>query len=300
MKRFFSRLQFLDKIGYDRAWSDFKIEANSKSIDESEYLLSLLDSGEDYETSTVKNAINFAVSFAEFGTRPSQQLLTRILFLCFLKSSFVMQLSILSNLIDTRGWIFHGLSKILALHNEKVKESIIKDDSIWDLIIKYFWEDIQNKEIDYTSRYSERGFAYLIEVLPLFWPYESPNYVKIEELTNEFCLFCLNCRSKVALELLSLLSFVFPTEVAESCKNNIHIFTPIAMFHLLKLRKIKIPGTEVNSGAIIAAKALEFNPNACMCVAKSDENTPERKDIIEMISKFDIETHSFNFDLDLE
>ena len=66
MNKYFSRLQYFDKTGFDRAFVEFKVKSDNDD-DENTFLLSLLESDADFELTTVRNAINFARSWAELG-----------------------------------------------------------------------------------------------------------------------------------------------------------------------------------------------------------------------------------------
>ena len=298
--QYLNRLCFLDKISYDRAYVEFRVDDNESSDenDENSFLLSLLDSGNNFEPTTVRNALNFARSWVEFGKTLSKRVMTRILYLSFLDPSFMNQVMNLSDIVSSKKWIYHGLLKIIRLKFDEFKESIKNDHPIWDLLVDEFLRDANSKQQNLITKYEERRHSYLIEVIPLHWPSEKTKNLDIPTLNNLFITFCLNeAKSDTAFKLVNALCFVYPVEVSYAIHGFLHKLSTDAILILLRYGLIQIPESDEQNGAVLAAKLLIFSPDTSLRLALSDKNTKERDAIIDMIKHFDPLHHSFVLEL---
>lgn len=295
MNKYFSRLQYFDKTGFDRAFVEFKVKSDNDD-DENTFLLSLLESDADFELTTVRNAINFARSWAELGHTLSQRVLTRILYLCFLEPKLINQMMFITDIVRDRGWVYRALSKMITSKYDLFLQSIKEDHQVWDFLIDCLLSDAMSKESECLVGYGDRDHPFLIEAIPLYWPYESTKMIKISDLINSVLDFCIKAQSKTAFSIINIFCFAFPMNVASFVKNDLHNLSSEALFQLLKLNLITIPNSDPDHGAILAAKMFPFNPAIALELAESDQNSADKLDIIEMIKHFNPEDQTFSFD----
>lgn len=301
-KPYLNRLQFFDKTGFDRAFVDFKFRDTEKDDDENIFLLSLLESnehdfkdnkGDDFELTTIRNAINFTRSWAELGHTLSQQVLTRILFLCFLEPKLINQMALVTDIIRDRKWLFRALYKMIKSKYDIFVKSIKENHQVWDFLIDCLLSDAISKQSDCRVAYSERKHPFLIEAIPLFWPYKSTSYVKMDELVNSVLQFCIDTNSQTSYSIINIFCFAFPENVAKTVKNDLYKLSADALFQLLKLNLIKMPNSDPEHGAILAIKMLPFNPKIALELAESDQKTEGKQIIIEMIRHYNSEDQTF-------
>ena len=295
MNKYFSRLQFFDKMGYDRAYGEFKVKDNNDD-DENTFLLSLLESGADFELTTVRNAINFARSWAELGHTISQHVLTRILYLCFLEPKLINQLMFITDIVRDRNWIFRGLAKMITSKYDIFLNSIKEDHQIWDFLYDCLLSDAISKQSECRVAYSERNFSFIIEAIPLYWPSEISTRVKFDDLLNSVLSFCIETHSKTAYSIINVFCFAFPDNVAKVVLNDLHNLSSDALFQLLRLNLIQMPNYDPDHGAILAAKMLPFNPKIALELAESDQKSEDKLEIIEMIKHFNSGDQTFLFE----
>ncbi|OHT08987.1 hypothetical protein TRFO_22222 [Tritrichomonas foetus] len=295
--KYLNRLSFIDKICFDRAYSEFKIKSDEDN-DENTFLLSLLETSEDFEPTTVRNAINFARSWAELGRPLSQRVLTRILYLCFLEPKFLNQMMFVTDIIQTRGWIFHAVSKMIQSKYDLFIQSIKENHPVWEFLIDSMLSDAKSKEDYVNVKYLDRPSSFLAEVMPLYWPSEETMRIEISSLVNSFFKFLLSVKSRTALNILNIYCYIFPENVVKIAKDELYQLSSDGLFILLKNNFLKMPTVDVEHGAILAAKMLPFNPKAALSLAESDQKSPDKESIIEMIKNFNASDHTFTFQLE--
>jgi hypothetical protein len=297
MRPLLSRLHFLDKMCYDRAYACFRLATNVSTTNEEEtsFLLSLLDSGRHFEDSTVHNAINFARSWAELGWYPANSVLSRILCLCFLSDRFVNQLVCLSEIVPVRGWVFHAISKLTHQDHQHLVESIQKDATVWAFLCDVLFEDAKSKPINYDKQYCEREdhCSFLIEALPLAWPYEQKGYIKYETLIGAVSQFCVSCRSTTAIKLLDCLCWAFPRAAATAALEVLDQLSCDVIGLLLRLGLIP---AELQVGKFFALKVLAFDKRLALAIIEKEPDDEGKKNVLQIISRFDPERQQVTFD----
>lgn len=295
MNKYLNRLQFFDKMGYDRAFVEFKVKDDNDD-DENTFLLSLLESGSDFELTTVRNAINFARSWAELGHTISHRVLARILYLCFLEPKLVNQMSFITEIVRDRTWIFRALAKMVSSKYDLFLKSIKENHQIWDFLYDSLLSDAMSKQSECRVAYSERQNPFLIEAIPLYWPSEQSSRVKFNDLINSVLAFCVEAKSQTAYLIINIFCFAFPENVANVVKDDLYQLSSDALFQLLKLNLIEMPDCDPDHGAILAAKMLPFNPKLALELAESDQKSKDKQDIIEMIKHFNPGSQTFIFE----
>jgi hypothetical protein len=287
MRPQFARLGFLDKMCYERAFDWFRSPASASTTNEEEtnFLLSLLDSGKNFEEATVRNAINFARSWAELGRIPDRQVLSRILYLSFLSSAFVNQLVGLADLTPSQDWIFHGLFKITTHDFSIVTASIETDAAIWSFLCDRLLADAQSKPIDYSKRYCERDddSAFLIESLVLGWRWDRTVPVPYAGLVEAVSRFCVECRSATGLKLLGALCHVFPHTAGPLAVSVVGGLPSTAVILLLRMDLIP-PAARV--GKEFAMKALRFSKELALAALNADQEDEGKEAVLTIIKRF--------------
>jgi hypothetical protein len=297
---FLSRLDFHDKISFDRAYSYFRHKQDTTSISEEEerFLLSLLDSGTSFEDTSVANTINITRSWAELGQIPTQNILARILELCFMRDKFVQPFICLADMVPSHHWIFKGLSKLVMDKSsfDLVSQSIVNDAPIWDFLIFHLRSDVRSRPIDYTLRYCDRddNCSFLIESLILFWPSEQARFLSISSLVETFCGAMMAIDSKTARDLIDVACWVFPADVAKLGIAITEALLPESVCLLLSLEMLQIP--DISNGAPLALKAMVFNRDLALALAQADTETEGREDIVEIITRYNPETQQISFE----
>ena len=240
---FITRLQFLDKIGFDRAFSRFMAESNeSRGTGEQDaFLASLLDDGNDYDTPSVLSAMNFARSWILVGVIPSQSVLARMLCLCLYDDKFVNPIRDIAEEVSTPGWIYRALVKIVTAHFDVVRTTLARDAPVWDFLCSVMREDVLRTAMDPHAKYSERGdeCCFLIEGMILYWPLEKVTRVGIDELVTAMVMFCADIGSKSAADLMSIVLLAFPAVAAQLVPRNMRV---CAMTSSEVLRRLAMAG----------------------------------------------------------
>lgn len=285
---YFNRLQFFDKAGYDRAFLEFKPQ-DDDNVEGNSFLSYLLDSGTDFEPISVRNAINFARSWVELKRPLSQRILTRILYLCFLDTSFINQLVFIADILENNNWVFHALSKILKVDFERMVDSIKTNHPIWTFLYDILLSDAKSKESACLTKYCDRGSSFLIEAFPLFWPSDNKSFVTMDSLCEAFFDFLIEIGSDTCYSLMNILAFAFPQVVAKIPKDRLYRLSSDAIFHLYKHHCIKLPEKDSNNGAILATKIFPFNHELALSLAESDTQAKDKGVIIEMIKRYNPE-----------
>lgn len=288
---YLQRLWFLDKIGYDRAFVEFKHTAHLMDEDERAFLKSLMDSGLEYEPTSIKNALNFIDSFVDVGKYPDQAILTRCLFLSILDSQFVNKFALITTKINVKGWIFHALAKIISHRFEILTDSIKNDHPIWEYMIPELEHNAKSLEFDPKKRFCEREGSTLIEVFPLYWPFEKSSKVEVEKLVKQFSDFCLEVRSRTAFNLLSVLAYVFPVEIYKGISENIIYLKHYAVVQILKSNQnIDLTEFETEDVKQLVITMVQFNSTEALRLAKT---LSDSEDLVEMINHYTAADHSF-------
>lgn len=293
--KFLTRLAFLDKIGFDRSYSLFRLEKQTgREVDEehASFLMSLLDSGTIYDFAAVTNAFNFTKSWVELGLFPTQKIMTRFLLLAFLDDRFVPQLSSLCEDIPTIGWVYRGLSKLVVDHFSLLEASIRTDKLVWTLLKDILMNDGKSKQVDPKIRYSDRdeNCSFLIESLVLYWPSEITARLSADKLARSVVNFLLPIGSKTAGVLLSALAFAFPGVMIQAMKETDTLESCLSADALAALTA---GGTCQISGAAAALKLFPLGPDLAMEVVGRCGSEREKAVAAGMNAAFDRETGTF-------
>ena len=296
MNGFLARLQFVDKIGFDRAFVEFR-HNNSSSIsseEETEFIRSLLDSGTQYERVSILNALAFISAFVDVGKYPRQSVLTRSLYLAMIDSTFVAKVASIGSRIHTKGWIFHALARILDKQMDLVQKTIKENAPIWEYLLKEIEKNALSTNYDYKKTYAERPNSALIEVFPLFWPSENVKLVPLESLIADFCKFCFETKSKTSLRLVSILAYIFPIEVYRCSKDNIYMLSHYAIKQILANCKDPII-PEPDQSTDIKKYAISILPFDQQKLSEIVSSVQGIEDVQQLAEHYDGGKHEFAF-----
>jgi hypothetical protein len=281
-----SRLDFLDKLCYDRANSWFHSSGDEKTTEgETNFLLSILDSGKHFDEATVHNAINFARSWAELGRMPSRQVLTRILYLSFLSPVFVTQMVSLSALIPSSDWIFRGLLRITKQDFPTLSASIENNAPIWHFLGTKIMADAMSKPIDYEKTYFDRDedCCFLVEALVLAWPFDGGGAVTYSALIETVARFCIDAKSMASMRLLGALCWVFPRTAAPIAVPVVGSLPAAVVCLLLEMGRVP---REAQVGKEFGLKALKFSKKVALEAVRADPKEEGKKAALEVIERF--------------
>ena len=294
MSGYLARLQFIDKIGFDRAYVEFRHNASLSSEEETEFIRSLLDSGNQYERTSILNAFSFISAFIDIGKYPRQSVLTRALYLAMVDNTFVSKFACIGSRIHTKGWIFHALARIMDKQMQTFIKSIKNDAPIWEYLIQEIEENAKAIQFDPKMRYADRPSPTLIEVFPLFWTSDLLKMIPLESLIADFCKFCFETNSKTSLKLVSILAYVFPIDVYRCSHEKMYLFSHDAIKQMLACCKDpEIADPEDASGLRkLAISLVPFDQQRCHEVVHS---IPGCEDVEAMCDHYDGSKHEFVF-----
>ena len=293
-----NRLRFFSKISFNRAINQF--QQNNSEEYEDDFFLSLLEKGKEFEFSTVVNAMNFADSWKELGKDPSPHVLNRLLYLTFLQPKFVNQFIFFADTLEDFSWLFNGLAKIIVNDFKTFKESINEDHPIWAFLIDKINQDIEQLSEKNTPkiRYRDREVSYIGEVIPLYWPYDSTSFIKVKDLVESFCSFCIEAKTKYSIELFNIFCLIFPKKIPQIIKANLNFLNVNTFTFLIKYNFIRFPRAGEGLSAKISLKTVEIDPKTSIEFATKCTNKEESELVIKALSCFNTETHKFRFDDD--
>ena len=282
--KFLTRLQFVDKIAYDRASGFFSLETSENPLgdEQNAFLLSLLDSGEEFDDASVINAINFTRSWLELGFDPGQTVLVRLLCLCFYNDMFVNPVRNLAEGLAAVGWVYRALSKMVVSHFDVLRATIARDAPIWDFLCALLRSDVLSMGVPQVG-YADipQDCAYLIEGLIHHWPSEKVARVAIDELVVDFVHFCMSIDSETATDLMNVVFLVFPGIASRLISEDSRIFARTRADVLVRLKTdglLKLP-EHLDHAAI---KLVVVDPAAAISAA----NDADRELIANVASKF--------------
>jgi hypothetical protein len=207
----------------------------------------------------------------------------------------VNQLICLAELVPARGWIFHAISKLNQQDHQQLAESIQKDATIWTFLCDVLFEDAKSKPIDYNKQYCEREerCSFLIEALPLAWPYELTGHVKYETLINAVSHFCAASRSATAIKLLDSLCWVFPRAAAAAGRRVLDQLSSDVIGLLMTLGLVP---AELQVGWLFALKVLTFDKELARAIVLKEPEGETKDSALQIISRFDPEQQQVTFD----
>ena len=295
LNSYLDRLCFLDKIGYDRALSEFHFNEKTMGESENSFILSLLDSGNNFSTSSVRSAFSFIESWANFGYLPNQTVLSRLLFCSFKEPRLFPQIVFLNDILPNNGWIFHSLKKIMTNDFELFTQTIKKNYLIWNSLLDIMEEDINSKPISYKTAYYNRPNSYLCEVFVLFFDCPKTSSVEISDLVSSLSKFLIDIKSDISFRLLSLIGQVFPNETFFALNQaNLEFLSSktLEVFYNLKLLEKYTPPP--SGASIYAAKIMHCNFSLAMdTILSLNETSPEKAVALEIANHFDQENSQF-------
>lgn len=292
-----SRLRFFSKVGLKRAISTFcsgRIDNN----DVNDFLSSLLEKGDSYEYSIALNTVSFAISWNSMGKPLTQHILTRVLYLCFLEEKFTNPFIYLLKNMESYSWLFFSLGKIMDSDMHAFKRSIENDWRIWDeYLFDVLFENVKDvyEVCSPDTKYRERETSFIGEVFPFYWEVKSNSLVKVRELLNYFCGYCLETNTKTSLRLFNLMCMIFTKKMRVMASENYKVLERKTICFMLKYGFIDFPKNEGNLDPMIAIKALEMNPDLTLKFVNDSPNSEEKQTLLDVISLFDKKTHKFNF-----
>ena len=294
-----SRLSIFDKTHLQRARETFQEQEGTMDLENTTYLLSILEVSSEVDYSIILNAINLSHSWAILGQVLPQRVMNRMLLAAFRHPKLIPKLSQIALTCDGSSWIFHAVSKVMRHHIDLVKESITQNSPVWtDFLLPEFAEDFYVKsEHVVDDSYEERSFALLIECVLFNWPVEKTREVEVgRDLATSFARFCLEANTDVANELLSYLTAVIGGDlfgiVAGGYADRLNAQC-LAFLYMKYGADKEIRGNM----AIMGEKLIPLLPKqAKKLLSEIKEDDPERETLQCMLKHYDEKTKRFVVD----
>lgn len=296
-----SRLAIFDKSHLHRARSTFPEQAGTMDLENTTYLLSILEVSREVDCSIILNAINLSHSWAILGQILPQRVMNRMLLAAFRHPKLIPKVSQIAQTCDGRSWIFQAIQKLMRSNIDLFKESITNNNPVWtDFLLPEFAEDFYTKSEYVDDPYDERMFAFLIESVLFNWPVEKTVEVEIErDIAPSFAKFCIEANTDVANELLSYLLPVFSDQLFDIVAGGYadRLNAQSLTFLYMKRDKEKKGKKITGNMAIMAEKLLPHMPKeAKKILSQLDANDPERETLECMIKHYNEQTKRFVVD----
>jgi len=300
MRPHVARLGVFDRVSFQRAEETFPEQQGTMDIDNTMYLLSILEVSSEVECSVILNAVNLSHSWVLLGQVLSQQVMNRALLGAFRHPRLIPNVAELAATCDGRGWIFHAVLKIVRRDPDLFRASILGDHPIWhDFLLGEFADDFYDKSVYVDAPYDQRPFVFLMECILFGWPAAGAANVEVgRDLVPAFVEFCIAAGTPAANELMSYLAPVFPERVFPIVGNGFADRLngqSLAFFYVWE--GADKPERLRGNPAIMAEKLLARLPKqAKALIAEIPPDDPELETVRAMLSHFNSRTKRFVVD----